>query len=588
MESESKHFSHEHELTLNKENDTGGEEVVCDGCNKPITDDDAYSCSDCNFFLHKTCAELPEEINNVSHPAHPLSLFAEPPYEETLIHCDCCDETWGWFTYNCDLCEFDVCMACVLVGKIKHLGHDHPLIPYNQVKENDTGGEEVVCGGCNKPITDDDAYSCSDCNFFLHKTCAELPEEINHISHPIHALKLYKKPPLEKLPYSDSHIRCDCCHETWRWFTYNCKLCDHNICVPCSFVTKSSALGKIKHSSHDHPLIVEAFDFDDKETYPMKLSTSLTPNTILPSYLNKSGKLVSLFARAVEKLGCGSSTIVGFVNLRYAYHVLCYPLADLQELKKKSCMITLFTSSLHHQILIQTAVVPAAERGQSCYSTGCATSELKSIRYSILERLIEKLSLLMCASVPDTIVHEAHRHPLVPSTSGYQHCSACKEYGRCVTYGCDTCGFYLEAFCAMFPRTATHYYDAHPLSLVYPPFPDHPDDFYCEMCQDEITPTLWLYHCRDCDQSFHPRCLLPGQSSSNIKSGGTCVVAKNIHEHPKLKLQKILQGERISKWRCSRLCDSYSSEMLACTECDWLLCLGCLMKYPSADVQMVS
>ncbi|KAK2999280.1 hypothetical protein RJ639_023852 [Escallonia herrerae] len=514
MESESKHFSHEHELTLHEVqqlDDGETERAACYACLEQIAEQAFFTCGDCDdFFLHQTCANLSKEIEGPVHPQHPLILLAN-----RSCYCDVCGRDWKRFTYNCAPCDFDVCIACAWVGKIKNLGHDHPLVPYNQVKENDTGGEEVVCGGCNKPITEDDAYSCSDCDFFLHKTCAELPE----------ALLL--------------------------------------------------AAGSVISSFTKHV------------TYPIKLSTFLTPNTLLPSYFDKIRLLVSFFARAVETFGCGSSTIVSSVNLRYVYHVLCCPLTDLQESKNKSCMIILFTSSLDHQILIQTAVVPAAERGQSCYSTDLksTSSEQNEIKVGESDEVMkfpvpdefmnqinyflqlpdevqhpchpqhplsfhpkssaESLSIflcdlcnrrcngfryrcelcnfdldLRCASVPDTIVHEAHRHPLVPATSGI-HCSACKEYCDLVTYGCDTCGFYLEAFCAMYPRTATHYYDAHTLSLVYPPFPDHPDEFYCEMCQDEIAPNLWLYHCHDCNQSFHPRCLLPAKKNLSFKKKTT-------------------------------------------------------------------
>ncbi|KAK2994064.1 hypothetical protein RJ640_010693 [Escallonia rubra] len=724
MESESKHFSHEHELTLNKVqqlDDGETERAVCYACLEPIAEQAFFSCDDCDdFFLHQTCANLSKEMEGPVHPPHPLILLAT-----RHCHCDVCGRRdWERFTYNCALCFFDVCVACALEGKIKH---HHALIPYNQVKENDTGGEEVVCGGCNKPITDDDAYSCSDCNFFLHKTCAELPEVINNVSHPMHPLSLFGKP-----PYPESFIRCDCCHETWRWFTYNCATCDFDVCVECALVPK------IKHHGHDHPLIPynqvkknynssekvvcggcnkpitddDAYSCSDcnfflhktcaelPETYPIKLSTSLTPNTLLPSYFNKIRLVVSFFARAVEELGCGSSTIVSFTTrflfrlqlflLRrearaatlqvYFAHVQCARL-ELKSISGEQSEIKVgetfkvmkfpvpdeFMNQISYflQVLNTGEIQKATElahvshphplilcdvqAGYICISkddllvcNGCAQLIVASNSYYRCSQIscdfflhtictelpdevqhpchpqhplsfhpkstAESISLfscdlcttycngfryrcelcnfdldLRCASVPDTIEHEAHRHPLVPAASGV-HCSACRKYCGHVTYGCDNCGFYLAAFCAMFPRTATHYYDAHPLSLVYPPFPDHPDEFYCEMCQDEIAPNLWLYHCRDCNQSFHPRCLLPGHWCSNMKSGGTYAVEKNIHEHPKLKLQKILQGERISKWSCS-LCGTGAPAVLACTECDFPMCLTCLMKYPSSDVQ---
>ncbi|KAK3006437.1 hypothetical protein RJ639_015482 [Escallonia herrerae] len=662
MESESKHFSHEHELTLNKVQQLENgetERAVCYGCLEPIAEQAFFSCGDCDdFFLHQTCANLSKEMEGPVHPQHPLILLAN-----RSCLCDVCGRHWKRFTYNCALCDFDVCIACALVGRIKHVRHDHPLIPYNQVKKNDTDGEEVVCGGCNKPITDHDAYSCNDCNFFLHKTCAELPEEINHVSHPMHPLSLFKEP-----PYRDSFIPCDCCRETWGWLTYNCKHCNYDICVSCSLVTELSALGKIKHPSHNHPLIVEAHNVDGNTVICSGCRLPITGLAFscrdCNFFLHKTCDLpyqVEFFAH----IQCATSELKSIsseqseIKVGETFKVMKFPVPD-EFMNQISYFLQVLNSGeiqrateLAHVSHPHPLILCDVQAGYICISkddllvcNGCAQLIVASNSYYRCSQIscdfflhtvctelpdevqhpchpehplsfhpksaAESISIfvcnlcetycngfryrcelcefdldLRCASVTDTIEHEAHRHPLVPTRSGDHHCSACREYCGFVTYGCDSCGFYLEAFCAMFPRTATHYYDAHLLSLVYPPFPDHPDEFYCEKCQDEIAPNLWLYHCRDCNQSFHPACLLPGHRFLNIKSGGTCVVAKDMHKHPKLKLQKYLQGVRVSKCECS-VCGIDESAMLACTECDFLMCLRCLEKYPSADAQWVS
>ncbi|CAK9160717.1 unnamed protein product [Ilex paraguariensis] len=76
------HFSHEHRLIpMEVRKEKGGRVTCCVGCLKPILGA-AYSCTvisntskrACYFFLHKRCAELPEEIENPLHQHHVLSL----------------------------------------------------------------------------------------------------------------------------------------------------------------------------------------------------------------------------------------------------------------------------------------------------------------------------------------------------------------------------------------------------------------------------------------------------------------------------------------------------------------------------------
>jgi hypothetical protein len=59
---EIKHFTHKHDLhlTTKLENDK-----ICDGCIRSIFPP-FYSCAQCNFFLHKSCAELPVKSNTTS------------------------------------------------------------------------------------------------------------------------------------------------------------------------------------------------------------------------------------------------------------------------------------------------------------------------------------------------------------------------------------------------------------------------------------------------------------------------------------------------------------------------------------------
>ncbi|MFQ6658538.1 hypothetical protein Gotur_027761, partial [Gossypium turneri] len=140
----------------------------------------------CEFYLHKGCAELElaPKIQHPFHPKHPLTLLPKSPYSLGISLCDLCGKRLGGFVYNCFECEFDLHINCALLqssiaANFPNFLHPHPshfIQNYNQEVEPD-------CPGCQKPISGP-FYHCSDCTyptvFNLHKECAELPLEINH------------------------------------------------------------------------------------------------------------------------------------------------------------------------------------------------------------------------------------------------------------------------------------------------------------------------------------------------------------------------------------------------------------------------
>ncbi|PKI49170.1 hypothetical protein CRG98_030448 [Punica granatum] len=78
------HPYHEHGLILQElsQNFTWR----CYTCKRYVEGGWAYHCIDCNFFLHKSCAESPPEIQHPSHPQHPLELISSEIVES--IHLD--------------------------------------------------------------------------------------------------------------------------------------------------------------------------------------------------------------------------------------------------------------------------------------------------------------------------------------------------------------------------------------------------------------------------------------------------------------------------------------------------------------------
>ncbi|KAA8518238.1 hypothetical protein F0562_015712 [Nyssa sinensis] len=176
-----------------------------------------------------------------------------------------------------------------------------------------------------------------------------------------------------------------------------------------------------------------------------------------------------------------------------------------------------------------------------------------------------------CASLSDTIKHEAHEHQLIHIRSPNCLCNACGEYLSGLALACKICGFYISNHCAMLPHTARHRYDEHPLYLSYPPFDDHPNKFYCEICEKEIDPKLWLYRCRDCCLSFHTRCISPVEDYPNFKFGKTF----KARHHPDLLM---VVRETMEDSKCDG-CSEYFDDKPAfeCEACNTMVCRRCTL-----------
>ncbi|XP_047962148.1 uncharacterized protein LOC125206983 [Salvia hispanica] len=135
---------------------------------------------------------------------------------------------------------------------------------------------------------------------------------------------------------------------------------------------------------------------------------------------------------------------------------------------------------------------------------------------------------IKCASMPDTIYHAAHpSHPLnlLPSSQYFESCDACNDslilFGG-KSYACGTCDFMVHLRCAGLPASTTsrRWDKHHPLLLTHDATLNRPGDFYCDQCETKMNPKSWMYHCRACDVSFHPKCFSTTSGRfRNIKFG---------------------------------------------------------------------
>ncbi|CAH8265932.1 unnamed protein product [Arabidopsis lyrata] len=169
-----RHPSHNHPLRVFKARDK--DEVVCSGCELELTGQ-AFKCmkSDCDYFLHKSCFDLPRETNHKSHPNHSLTLLHSPPYGQSYT-CDACGEYGSGFTYNCSECQYDVHVGCAFIPEtVEREDHEHPLtLLYNTPCKGREDGAKFICDVCEEDMSENLwVYYCKECDYGTHvHSCA--------------------------------------------------------------------------------------------------------------------------------------------------------------------------------------------------------------------------------------------------------------------------------------------------------------------------------------------------------------------------------------------------------------------------------
>ncbi|KAL9373693.1 hypothetical protein Peur_033313 [Populus x canadensis] len=689
---EVEHFSHpDHPLILiNQVLEYSCELVICSGCEGPIWGP-CYSCTSCYFFLHEKCAELPREIKRRIHPRHPLHLLAKPPYLHLLAKspykaeccCNRCDKSCKSFVYHCSLCEFDLHIKCAFQpdffyvdSQAHQFAHkDHPLI-LNEEQEYHCEG--VMCSVCKEPMSGP-SYSCTSCNFFLHKKCAELPPEIKRHIHPEHPLRL--------LPNHDT--MCDFCNETcYESFVYCCFVCEFNLHIKCAFppcvyaadqdqghqfrrLLNSPSLKSISFTCNacgtdgdDSPLVCtmcQLLVHEECISLPGTLKTALHHHpriihTYHPQQCIKSiNKYCGICCREVDtEYGvyyCPDCDFVAHVNCSREYGDSATEIVEENEDRQIVVVNDQFMepsfrvvreikhgeeriieeiehfSHQHNLILIDKVdddlkcdgcMLPISTPFYSCAScnffldkTCIELPKKKKWQYHENQLILSwsrrehflfhchvcnqgfcglRYNCAICRlsidvrcfkSFEDSFKHEGHEHPLyLPADrknilrcniggrrpppwlanirENIPRCSGC-----CVTeeskvfFKCVVCDFKLGMKCATLPYKARHEYDDHPLFLTYINENDYQPS--CIICEKDRDPKLWFYRCEECDFDAHPECALG--KYPYVKLGGVRTYPN--HPHPIALVDKTEDYRPQACDSCGEPCDDLALE---CTD----------------------
>ncbi|XVE61244.1 hypothetical protein DITRI_Ditri06bG0024100 [Diplodiscus trichospermus] len=179
-----------------------------------------------------------------------------------------------------------------------------------------------------------------------------------------------------------------------------------------------------------------------------------------------------------------------------------------------------------------------------------------------------------CSLQPDSLSHPSHEHLLLFTdhriSQGY--CSGCGGPARRFAFRCkERCLFNLCFECITQPLITWYKYDKHPLTLTY-----HDDSsstqYYCDLCEKKRNPNKWFYHCSDCDNSVHLKCLLGdipfiklGSKFSSLKHPNILKCVKKIWDSPPCRA-------------CGKVCSGLAFECLN-ADCNLLFHFKCISDY---------
>ncbi|PIN26406.1 hypothetical protein CDL12_00841 [Handroanthus impetiginosus] len=254
---------HEHPLIFHEKINTNDDHKdysssLCNACIQPVVNSHPfYRCRkpECDFLLHKDCADLPSQINlelmSFSHKSSPgFKQIANVPL--SIFECYFCGHNCSGFRYEFNIDEHyepyksslthqgiaDVECASIprmIKHRLHHREHLLSLIP-------DVKLSSACCSG-TKDFKSPIVYRCISCEFQIHIMCAFLPEKINHKfdKHPLQLSKGYVG-----LVSDSEHCFCEICEDcidTHYWF-YHCMTCDQFFHIKC--IPSVGLLSKIK------------------------------------------------------------------------------------------------------------------------------------------------------------------------------------------------------------------------------------------------------------------------------------------------------------------------------------------------------
>ncbi|TYI99312.1 hypothetical protein E1A91_A13G008600v1 [Gossypium mustelinum] len=547
---ELKNYGHQHPLLmLNEEqlifNGNGNGVVDCSRCGENLSAP-CFSCVECcGFYLHKSCAEAPLELNHPFHRHHPLLLLQNPPYtSDTRCVCDFCDETCEKFIYHCS-CGLDFHIKCALftfniaernLKELEHVALEDPSFS----SKND-GGILGKCFVCWEPLAIYTYFSL-DCGFNLHKKCAELPPKMGHVCHRKHPLLLQ---------FNSERFSCKICQVTPnRGLVYGCSPCKLAIHIECA-----SLFPDIEDKSHQHqftlfwrqiPNICDACGTEGHHVAYTCGTCSIMVHK----------KCVSLPRIIQHGLHVHRVFHKYFIHKEYFESLNCIWCHEVVDTEHGSYFCEYCNVIFH---------VNCALKEKKWY---CIVSEENEddksldIPVSSITEVLERND----AGEATVIEYFKHKHYLMLSDKIREHgdkcCDGCLLLISAKFYHCSRCDFFLQKSCAELPKMTlvpTHICRGTQFSGLKPIILTSDCMFKCESCW--FISNGFSYKCNECGSPVCLRCMTH-HFQDVVKIPG--------HKHPLLFYYD-------NKGQCSAWGADFNGAD-GCKDCNFYLCLRCVLR----------
>ncbi|KAF5938064.1 hypothetical protein HYC85_025570 [Camellia sinensis] len=427
--------------------------------------------------------------------------------------------------------------------------HEHPL------RRQWTPKEGVVCFRCDLPPSEceppmsDRGYGCTRCNYFTHKLCAELPANMMHPIHGEHLLTLLPSP-----PSNCSSTICNDCGDSCHGYIYHCATCEFNLHLKC-FLT-------LKHENHQHPLrlckleAIYTFGFNCIACgYPADGFTFGCDNCeffihhecafIPPSVKHHHRHVLTLtytFPEESDQVYCDvceeeagpppqhleywhagrekkkhdseSNKSLYYYYCKgcdYIAHVFCVTqvtrVTRLKEEGEKEEWLEHFSHL--HPLSFSRKV-----KDFQSYCSGCGllcvipvtkgSMDLISIVQIANSPSTWYVLALFCIPVMNTILSLTQNHDILQACSVVMPVVSLGKVLACTALTIVTLTYTWSVLLCQ--AGIKHECHPHPLSLASSPTAVS-DKSHCDICDKEVDPELWIYHCEECDYISHLICV---------------------------------------------------------------------------------
>ena len=525
----SNNLDHKHALNFIEDLKIDGEEeAVCQVCEEPPSGS-GYKCSECNVLCHKSCFDLPDEIQHPMHPNHNLRIGA-PLSAYYCVACGkCCERC---FSYGCKHrgCVFNIDIKCSSRWRVnKDDCHQHAFVP---IRKN----IQFTCEGCGEEGKDMVCLYCTICQLLIHSNCSSFSRTIKIRDHE-HPLKLIYSVHQVK---EHASIFCELCHKEVKteYAIYYCQKCNYAAHLRC---TRGRGLRMDMNAMIESPqvgfignvtgIIKDINRVENQKDQPPEIKHFSHQHDLIINYEEVK----------IDKLcdGCMQLISPPFYNCaqcNFFLHNICAKLP---------------TKATHPNVSFHLTLLSQAPFSNGVFKCFFCKQYRHGFAYKTEGYMY--FFCIQCLALQETFQHEAHQHPLFfDETILGQNCKFCE--GTAI-FVCSPCNLFLDPSCATLPPTADHKYDEHPLKLTSE---DKSEEYYCLICEQERDPSHLFYYCAKCDFSAHPRCVIG--KYPYIKFGKT--YNDEHHQHPLTFVKKTKFSPP-----CDVCGDQFDEVALECTRC---------------------